>query len=433
MRTSVVVSAVLLCSSMVMAQYTVQLPAAPAQKTITVHTTDLYYGPWDWDDVNDATMWYALRQFADVRAMVMDEPFSGWDGSKSSRGDGRTWQGIYRIATGQDIPYYTGLPNGLSSTTDTGAGQNSYFHEGRDAILSVMAGAPDASVVLHAVGSPRDIAAAYNQDPTLFRQKIKRIYLSGGREGVVGSGDANWGSDPKAAQRLLTAGLPMYLGLISSDDSRHDRTGWSLNIPALLSVTDAVNPNLSKIVHWSYYNSMDGGYRAVHGIAFPNRPDLPTAIQPPYKFTENNTLANPAAFFAEPTVPAIDAEIRSGSLSKAMWSPINFLDSVGLTLFANGADIKVSSNASEPGYQRVGYFQPVIGTVDAGNVWTYQAATEATANTHVWKWETGSRGEYGNIMNAVYREFVETYLVPEPGSLALLGLGAAALLRRRKA
>jgi len=432
-RSLIVLAIVFLSSSYAMGQYQVTLPAPPAQKTITVHTTDLYYAPWDWDDLNDATIMYALgRKFADLKAYVMDEPFTGWTpGVKASRGDGRTWQGIYNIATGMNVPYYSGLPNFLSSTTDDGQWQPAFHHAGRDAILNVMTNSPDHSVTLHAVGSPRDIAAAYNRNPGLFAQKVRRIYLSGGREGVVGQGDANWGSDPKAVKRLLTSGLPMYLGLISTNDSRHDKTYWSMDMPSMVSVTDQVNPKLSQVVHWGYYCAMDGGYRAKHGIPFPNRPDLPDAIKPPVQFQGNNTMADPQAFFDEPTLPAIDNEIRGGGLTKAMWSPINFIDAVGLKIFKQGNQIKLSYNDTEPGFQRVGFYQPVLGTVDGNNVFTYALVPEAQANMHVWKWETSSRGEYGDIMNAVCRELVGTYL-PEPGTVAFLALGAAALLKRRR-
>ena len=160
--------------------YVVELPPPPAEKVLTVHTTDLYYAPWDWDDSNDATLMYALgQQFADLKGFVMDEPFQGWTGAIASRGDGRTWQGIYNIAVGTDVPYHSGLPNYLSSVNDDGQWQPAFHHAGRDAILQVMAGSPDHSVMLHAVGSPRDNAAAYNHNPALFAQKVSRIYLSG--------------------------------------------------------------------------------------------------------------------------------------------------------------------------------------------------------------------------------------------------------------
>jgi len=423
---------VVACSHAAGQGYQVLLPAPPAQKTITIHTTDLYYAPWDWDDLNDATVMYALgKQFADLRAFVMDEPFDGWTGDLASRGDGRTWRGIYNIAVGTDVPYAPGLRNMLGSTTDDGSGQSALYREGRDLILQVMAGAADHSVTLHAVGSPRDIAAAYNHSPALFAQKVSRIYLSGGREGVVGQGDANWGSDSQATKRLLTSGLPLYIGLISTDDSRHDKTYWSLDVPSLVGVTDLVNPKLSQVVHWSYYCAMDGGWRGRHGVAFPNRPPLPDGIKPPDRFQENNTMANPQAFFDEPTIAAIDTEIRTAGLTKAMWSPINFVDSVGLKIFKNGSDIKLSYNDTEPGWDRVGFYAPVFGTVDVNNVFSYVDVPEAQANMHVFKWETASRAEYGDIMNAVYRELVGTYL-PEPGTAAVLGLGGLGLLRRRR-
>ena len=419
MRTCVMALLAIGWATAAMAQYTVQLPPPPAQKTITILTSDLYYAPWDYDDVMDAITQYSLGSaFIDLRALVMDQPSDGWNGGLTSRGDGRTWRGIFELASGADVPYYTGLRNGLSSLTDTGGSQAANYRAGRDVILAQMAAAPDHSVVLHAVGSPRDIAAAYNQDPTLFARKVKRIYLSGGKEGAIGAGDANWGSDATATQRLLASGLPLYVGLISSDDSRHDNTSWSLSVPDLMRVTDAVNPRLSHIIHWSYYGCMDGGYRMKHNIAFPNRPALPAGISPPFGWAGNNTMASPAAFFQEPTIPAIDTELRGagprGNITRAMWSTINLIDAAGLKIFKNSADptqIKLSYNDVEPLWQRVAYFQPVISTV-AGNSWTYAPSGEAAANMHVFTWETANRAEYGAILDAVYRQLVQTYLPP---------------------
>ncbi len=390
--------------------YTVTLPDPPAQKGLTIHTTDLYYAPWDWDDLNDATIWYALgKEFADVKAFVMDEPFSGWTGDIASRGDGRTWQGIYNIAVGTDVPYYSGLPSFLASPADDGQSQPAFHHQGRDAILNVLSASPDESVVLHAVGSMRDIAAAYNHDPGLFVQKVSRIYSSGGREGDFR--DANWGSDPNAAICLLNSGVPMYVAFCG-EGTKQDGAYWPLDIPALVNLTDTVNPKLSQVVHWGYYGAMDGGYRSVHGIGFPNRPFLPAGIAPPDRFTGNNTMANPQAFFDEPTLPAIDAEIRTPGLTKAMWSPINFLDSVGLRVFRQGGLVELSYEDDMPGWERVCFFRPARFTLNGYNFY-YEEVPEDEANVHIFHWETAAKSVYQGVMNAVYRKLVETYLVGE--------------------
>jgi len=427
MRALIVIVTVLWASCAARGQYTVSLPAPPADRPITVHTTDLYYAPWDWDDLCDASLWYALRHHADLQAFVMDEPFGGWDGSLASRGDGRTWQGIYNIATGANIPYYTGLRYGLSSPSDDGDGEAALHRSGRDAILQVMADSPDHSVTLHGVGSLRDIAAAYNKDPTLFAQKVRRIYSSGGREGDFR--DANWGSDPQAVIGLLNSGLPMYVAFCG-EGSQHDGSAFHIDLGDHLDQMDAVNPRMSQVHFWGWYCCMDGGYRMQHGIAFPNRPPLPENIKPPYQFQGNNTMADPQAFFDEPIPADKLADMRTRS--RVLWSAACFLDSVGLRVFRNGTDVKLSYNETEAGYERVWLFRPAEFTLDAGTYnFSYTPTSEANAEIHMFHWETATKGEYDDIMEAVYLELTETYL-PEPGSLLLLGAAAPLALRRRR-
>ncbi len=69
--------------------YQVFLP--PAQSPVDIiHTTDLYYPAWDWDDVNDATSLYALHTGGYARmALFSMEQDSG------DRGNGEAWRGIY--------------------------------------------------------------------------------------------------------------------------------------------------------------------------------------------------------------------------------------------------------------------------------------------------------------------------------------------------
>jgi len=86
-------------------------------------------------------------------------------------------------------------------------------------------------------GSLRDIAAAFNREPALLREKVARLYLNTGHAG----GDKEWnvGLDPHAYVRVMRSGLPIYWvpcfgphGYGSLWKFRHDR------------VLDAVSPRL---------------------------------------------------------------------------------------------------------------------------------------------------------------------------------------------
>ena len=58
--------------------------------------------------------------------------------------------------------------------------QNSVQSQGGvQLILSVLRNAKD-KVVLHTAGSCRDVAAAFNREPELLRQKVKAIYMEAG-------------------------------------------------------------------------------------------------------------------------------------------------------------------------------------------------------------------------------------------------------------
>ena len=463
MRLTAAAIVMLLLSSLSPAQYQVTLPSAmpPGHQPVTlVATSDLHYPGWDWDDVADATTCFAVAAggYANLAGIVCDQPFG------YSRGDGKSWRGIYQSATGLDVPYYDGLNSALSSTGDNGDGQGSSWRAGRDRILSVMASAADHSVVLSAVGSMRDIAAAFNKNPTLFRQKIKSVYTSGG---AVGSPfDANWGSDSNAARALLNAGVPMHVAFCGASGSLpNNGSNYLMDLAAMSNMLDARNPKLGQVNYWAYYGGQEGGFRFKHytfdtarapffgvSILSPspwaglNHPPLPASI------SVAAVTANPQAFFNEPMTKSYSRESfnltvwdemhnpptgSDGSIApfgiKGMWSTILFVDAAGLRIFQNVADpnqVRVDF-ADDLGAQwrRVCFFDPAQYTF-AGDNFQYALTTEAQANIHMFHWSTATQAEYQGIIDAVDRAMIFSYL-PEPATLSLL-LAAGLLLGRRR-
>jgi hypothetical protein len=67
----------------------------------------------------------------------------------------------------------------------------------------------DRPVHIVTTGSVRDVTAAFNRDPALFRQKVARIYVIAGNSS---GGNLYWnpGLDPQAWIGLMNSDLPVY-------------------------------------------------------------------------------------------------------------------------------------------------------------------------------------------------------------------------------
>jgi len=424
-------------------EYEVLFP--PAQSPVEIiHSTDLYYPAWDWDDVNDATTLYALDAGGYGRpALLSMEEDSG------DRGNGEAWRGIYAHATGIDRDWDTGYVP----------------------ILQKLQQAADHSVVLTAVGGLGDVARAYDADPSLFVQKVKAVYSSGGAGyGRAIWADANWGTNVWATRTVLTdivdAGVPLYVGFTGGDEFRRDRTIWLMDLPEAAAATDRRNPYLSTIMFWAYYGAAEGGFRFKHerldteqyanfdldpispspwaGNHGASRPQLPAGID------RAAVLADPAVFFAQSqdyiyerldgspgwsfrpgSAPqpgatwwlTVSDEIRRPPIGndgtaapfgiKGMWSTVCFLDAVGLRMFRQGEQICLSYDDVMPGWERVGFFDPAQFTLSGSDVLTYVESSEEDANIHIFRWgESLTHQEYMDIIDAVNRALIAGHLPP---------------------
>ena len=166
-----------------------------------VYSSDLFHPPDDPDDTVDLVTLFSLPEL-DIRGIVLDL------GQQQNKGPGEVTVRQMMALTGRSVPFASGLLNPLRYPEDTGEDQFGEAHGGRDLLLSTLRQSTE-KVVIVTVGSLRDVAAAFNQEPDLFREKLARLYVNAGNSG---GGSLHWNTrlDPMAYIRIMTSDLPVY-------------------------------------------------------------------------------------------------------------------------------------------------------------------------------------------------------------------------------
>ena len=196
-----------------------------------IYTTDLYHPHEDPDDHFDLMTLFALPEL-EVRAIIFD---IGDHGRERPLGLPALQQVMHM--TGKQVPYATGLTSNLESPEDTGEHQGVEAQEGVALILKTLRGS-ERPVTVFTTGSLRDVAAAYNREPGLFREKVSRLYINAGHS--AGGGEWNVKLDPHAYVSMLRSGLPIYwlpcFGEAGKGASRGYASFWSFTHGDVLGV-----------------------------------------------------------------------------------------------------------------------------------------------------------------------------------------------------
>jgi len=166
-----------------------------------IYCTDLFHPHVDPDDHFDLTTLYALPG-VDVRGIVLDQ------GEKQLQRPGRIPVSQLNHLTGRTVPVAIGLANRLKSPSDPGLDQPEPFQAGVRLILDTLRRS-EAPVALIAVGSVRDVVAAFNREPDLLRRKVSRVLCFIGEASKEDFQEYNVGLDPQAFVGLMRSGLPV--------------------------------------------------------------------------------------------------------------------------------------------------------------------------------------------------------------------------------
>ncbi|MBN2246288.1 MAG: nucleoside hydrolase [Candidatus Aminicenantes bacterium] len=175
---------------------TIDSPQVPV-----IYCTDLFHPYDDPDDHFDIAALYALEEL-DIQGIVLDQ------GKKQDLKPGRIPVEQINYMTGRDVPYAIGLSEPLGSTDDKALDEPDRYQNGVRMILDILEGSQDPVTII-TVGSLRDVVAAFNRRPDLFRERVSRLIIFIG-EASAGTREWNVDLDPNAFIRIMNSGLPVW-------------------------------------------------------------------------------------------------------------------------------------------------------------------------------------------------------------------------------
>lgn len=209
--------------------------ATPSIPVIVV--TDLYHPHQDVGDNFDLLTAYALPEL-DLRAIILDctELFRQPVATNAPRGlypdpDGPREAGFIPVLQlnalfDRRVPFGT-IPFALMKAADDPMRDAPAFQQqGIDLMLETLRASRER-VHIVSFGSARAIAAAYNRDPHLFRNRLARLHLCAGAASPPVPGYLEWNValDPLAIVRLLQSPLPITLYPCAASESARPAEG----------------------------------------------------------------------------------------------------------------------------------------------------------------------------------------------------------------
>lgn len=171
------------------------------RKVPIIYCTDLFHPYDDPDDHFDIAVLYALEEL-DIRGIILDQ------GGKQDRKPGKIPVEQLNALTGRDVPWSVGLSEPLKTSDDEALDEEDKYQAGVGLILDVLEKAEEPVTII-TVGSLRDVAAAFNRRPDLFRDHVSRLMLFLG-EASAGTEEWNVGLDPNGFIRIMDSGLPIW-------------------------------------------------------------------------------------------------------------------------------------------------------------------------------------------------------------------------------
>lgn len=193
---AVIVAAVFSCWA------TTGAPAVAGRAVPVIYCTDLFHPHDDPDDHFDLGTLYAMPEL-DIKGIVLDQ------GKKQLERPGRIPLSQMNQISGRSVPAVIGLATPLKSPEDKGLDQAPEFQQGVEFIVQTLR-ASARPVCIATLGSMRDVVAAFNREPGLFRTNVAMVLAFIGEASDPKYQEYNVGLDPQAFVGLMRSGLPVY-------------------------------------------------------------------------------------------------------------------------------------------------------------------------------------------------------------------------------
>jgi hypothetical protein len=290
-------------------------------KVPLIHCTDLFHPPNDPDDHVDLATVFAIPQF-EVRAIILDQ------GQLQAATPGSIPVEQMEALTGRKIPFATGLGTPLRYPEDRGLNQFPHYQGAVELILRTLRESNE-KVFFTIVGSARDVVAAYNREPELFRQKTARLYFADGNNG---------GGDPQAYIRLMTAELPLY---------------WCPAFGKLDTVEDMAMGKLKPDTYRAYWKFRQSEVFSA----------MPSSLQNYFLYAlsrKNPALTEPMAYLH--STPETKLREQQWKETRYMWSTAAIYDAAGCDLYRKGESWLASPNPV-PGFEKALVYEFVPANV----------------------------------------------------------------------
>lgn len=166
-----------------------------------LYSSDLFHPHDDPDDHFDAAVLFSIEEL-DIKGIILDQ------GKRGDRGSGKIPVSQLNHLTNRNIPTAVGLAQPLAHINDKGLKDPPKHQNGVRMILQALEESKKPMTII-TVGSLRDVAAAFNRKPQLFREKLGRLLVFAGEANHIFV-EHNVGLDPHAYTRIMTSDLPVY-------------------------------------------------------------------------------------------------------------------------------------------------------------------------------------------------------------------------------
>ncbi|HEY5583315.1 MAG TPA: hypothetical protein VIK78_02350 [Ruminiclostridium sp.] len=176
-------------------------------KVNVIHQTDLFHYHCDPDDHFDLACQYALsyNEAINLKGILIDYPRNPDYGDPSIQAVNQL-----NYITGKSVPVGVGVSKMIHSEDDYLNFKTSDTElSGVNMVLRILEEA-DEPVVIHIVGSCRDIAIAGFMRPNLFKLKCKGIYLNAGASKDMEKLEYNVSLDPFSYRGIFNIPCPIY-------------------------------------------------------------------------------------------------------------------------------------------------------------------------------------------------------------------------------